>query len=178
MSDKTPASALCRLLLRLGCAIVERALHFPTPDVKPAAGPTVQTSSVRLAIARKRPAHVSMPTTKQPCYPAADPAPDGLLTETFEPCPKIAGCACITLTSLKCPIIVFTMLTRKHSGNRATPNRKTSDKSRITVRLILGRRGPGRYSSLFRIRRPTPQIPWQLRLRNDVVEPQIQNREP
>ena len=59
----------------VGAREVEASLHFPTPDIELAAGPTIETSPVGLTLVRKRPAHFFMPATQHPRYPAADPAP-------------------------------------------------------------------------------------------------------
>ena len=59
----------------VGACVIEASLHFPTPDIKLAAGSTMETSPVGLTLVGKRPAHFLMPTTQHPRYPAADPAP-------------------------------------------------------------------------------------------------------
>ena len=59
----------------VGPRVIEPALHFPTPDIELAAGPTIETSPVGLTLVRKRPAHFLVPTTQEPGYQVADPAP-------------------------------------------------------------------------------------------------------
>ena len=59
----------------VGAREVEASLHFPAPDIKLTAGPTMETSPVGLTLVGKRPAHFLMPTTQHPRYPVADPAP-------------------------------------------------------------------------------------------------------
>jgi hypothetical protein len=53
-------------------AVIEVALHFPASEIKLAARATAQTTSIRLPLTGKRTTHLSMPTTKQASYPAAD----------------------------------------------------------------------------------------------------------
>ena len=56
-------------------SVIEAPLHFPTSDVKLAAGPTIEARPVGLTLVRKWPAHLLVPTSQQPRYQFADPAP-------------------------------------------------------------------------------------------------------
>jgi hypothetical protein len=44
--------------------VIETALHLPAAHVELAVGPAVETGPVGLTLARKRPAHLSVPTTQ------------------------------------------------------------------------------------------------------------------
>jgi hypothetical protein len=53
-------------------AVIEGTLHFPAPEIKLPPRSTAQTTPICLTLTGKRPTHLSVPTTKQASYPAAD----------------------------------------------------------------------------------------------------------
>jgi hypothetical protein len=59
----------------VGLSVIIAPLHFPTSDIELSVGPAIEAGSVGLTLVRKRPAHFPVPTSQQPGYQAADPAP-------------------------------------------------------------------------------------------------------
>ena len=56
-------------------SVIKAALHFPASNIELAAGSAIEAGPVCLALVRKRPAHLSMPTAEQPGNQAAESTP-------------------------------------------------------------------------------------------------------